>query len=253
MNARNNIHHRSLVLLILFGIVLGCTHQEVVNSPCATLNATFDIKPRTDLALAFGNDAIKSAVEAMTEGFAKGAITSVSKLTDVGKDAAIGTAKANGRNPSPNDIAELEKYLSKDVAPAIKQNPTCNFTVSSIGKPYIGVENVALREVGDKRIPTVWIKNTGQTEATCHITINLILDGKTQPGIADLRLGPSQARSLSLDGASLPTADIEDGKISLLISVTISYPLEMGGPSITSQETWRYEHATKHFIVASQQ
>lgn len=57
MNASKDIHHKSFVLLIVFGTLLGCTHQEVTNSPCATLNATFDIKPRTDLALAFGNDA----------------------------------------------------------------------------------------------------------------------------------------------------------------------------------------------------
>jgi hypothetical protein len=253
MNATKNVHRKSFVLFILFATVLGCTHQEVVNSPCSTLNATFDIKPRTDLALAFGNDAIKAAVDAMTKGFAKGAIKSVSKLTDAGKNAAVGTAKANGKTPSPVDVAELEKYLSKDVAPAIKQNPTCNFTVSSVGKPYVGIEKVALRDMGDKRIPTVWIKNTGQMEAKCHVTINLILDGKTKPGITDLRLGPSQTRSLSLNEANLPTADIEAGKTSLLITVVISYPLEIGGPSSTSQETWRYEHAEKDFKLVSQQ
>ncbi len=252
MNARKNFHCKSFVLLILFSIVLGCTHQEVVNSPCATLNATFDIKPRTDLALAFGNDAIKAAIDAMAEGFAKGAIKSVSKLTDAGKNAAVGTANANGKTPSPVDVAELEKYLSKDVAPAIKQNPACNFTVSSVGKPYVGIEKVALLGKGDKRIPSVWVKNTGQMEAKCHVTINLILDGKTQPGIIDFRLGPSQIRRLSLDEANLPTDDIEAGKTSLLITVVISYPLELGAPSITSQETWRYEYADKDFKLISQ-
>jgi hypothetical protein len=224
-----------------------------VNSPCVTLPATFDIKPRPYLTLAFGNDAMKAAVDAMTEGFSKGALTSVPKLTDVGKNAALGTAKANGRTPSPLEIEELEKYLSKDLALAITQNPTCHFTVSSVGKPYIGIETVALREMGAKRIPTVVIKNAGQMEARCHVTINLIVDGKAQPASTDLRLGPSQMRSLSLNEANLPTADIEAGKTSLLITVAISYPQETGGPPMTSQETWRYEHVAKHFKLVSQQ
>lgn len=101
MNARTMIRRRSIVLLILAGTILGCSPQKVVSSPCATLNATFDIKPRSDLALAFGNDAIKAAVDAMTEGFAKGAITSVSKLNEAGKNAAVGTAKANRKTHHP--------------------------------------------------------------------------------------------------------------------------------------------------------
>jgi len=253
MKTNNDIPCKFLVLLLLFGTIVGCSHQQVVNSPCTTLNATFDIKPRTDLALAFGNDAIKAAVEAVVEGFSKGAITSVSSLTDSGKDAAVKTAKANGKTPSSPDISELANYLSRDVVPTIKQHPTCNFTVSSVGKPYIGIEQIALREIKDKQIPTVWIKNTGQMEANCHVALNLILGGKATLGNIDLRLGPNQTRSLSLDDANLPMADIEAGKISLLITVAISYPLEAGGAPITSQETWRYEHGTKHFSLASQE
>ena len=253
MHARKNVLCMSFVLLILFEAVLGCDHQQVVPSPCVTLPATFDIKPRLYLTLAFGNDAMKAAVDAMTEGFSKGAITSVPKLTDAGKAAALGTAKANGKTPSPLDVAELEKYLSKDLALAITQNPTCHFTVSSVGKPYIGIETVALREMSAKRIPTVVIKNTGQMEAKCHVTINLVVEGKAQPASTDLRLGPSQMRSLSLNEANLPTADIEAGKTSLLITVAISYPLETGGLPMTSQETWRYEPAAKHFKLVSQQ
>jgi hypothetical protein len=55
-----------------------------------------------------------------------------------------------------------------------------------------------------------------------------------------------------LDEANLPTDDIEAGKTSLLITVVISYPLELGAPSITSQETWRYEYADKDFKLISQ-
>ena len=253
MHARKNVHRKAFVLVILFGTVLGCAHQQVVNSPCVTLTATFDIKPRTDLALAFGNNGIKAAVDAMAEGFSKGAITSVSKLTDAGKNAAVGTAQANGKTPSPGDVAELEKYLSKDLAPAIKQNPMCTFTVNSVGRPYVAIENVMLREMGNKRIPTVVIKNTGQMEARCHVTINLVVEGNAQPASTDLRLGPNQIRTLSLNEATLPTAEIEAGKASLLVAVVVSYPLETGGPSMTSQETWRYEHAAKHFKLVSQQ
>lgn len=252
MKASKDTHRKSFVLLILFWTILGCTHQAVVNSPCATLNAEVHFKPRADLELVFGNDAIKAAVEAVTEGFAKGAITSVSNLTDVGKNAAAKTAKANGKTPSSTDIAELDRYLRKAVVPAITQNPNCNFTVISMGKPYIGIEQIALSSVGEKQIPRIVIKNTGQTEATCHVVMKATFGGKTESGSTDLLMGPSQTKGLSLQSAILPMPDIEAGKTSLLIAVEITYPREGGGTPITSQETWRYEHVTKGFILISQ-
>lgn len=243
----------SFLLVIVFGILLGCTHQEVRTSPCVTLHATFDIKPRTDLALAFGNDAIRAAVDAVTKGFAKEAITSVSNLTELAKNAAVRTATAKGKTPTLANISELEKYLSDDVVPAMRQNPACTFTVSSGGKPYIGIEDVAFLNMADKQIPALLLRNTGQMEAHCHIDLKLILDGKASSALMDLRLGPSQARTISFEEVNLPMADIETGKASILISVAISYSYGAGEPPVTSQETWQYKPATKHFIVVSQE
>lgn len=84
------LHRPSLAVLLLLGSILGCA--QVINSPCANLNATVDIKPRADLALVFGNDAIKEAIGAVTRGITQG-IASVSDLTESGKSAALKTAK----------------------------------------------------------------------------------------------------------------------------------------------------------------
>jgi len=252
MKAKKSIHLEAFVLLILFGTILGCTHQEVVNSPCTSLNATVDIKPRADLALAFGNDAIEAAVKAVVKGFTKGAITSVPNLTDSGKNAALRTAKAAGRNPSPTDISELEKYLARDLVPSIKQNPACNFTVSSVGKAYVGIEAISFITYKDKQIPELKIKNTGQIEANCHFTLKLIIGGKRTSASTDFRLGPSQERLISFANIDLPMADIKAGKTSLFIAVVISYPQEAGGPLVTSEETYQYDHNSRYFSLASQ-
>lgn len=253
MKVRKVSHRQSFVLLILFLTILGCTHQQVTNSPCATLNAAFTFEPRTDLKLAFGNDAIKAAVEALTEGFAKGAVTSVSNLTDFAKNAAVRTATANGKTPSPIDISELEKYLSKDVAPAIRQNPTCTFTVSSVGKPYIVIEDVAFLNMANNQIPAIRLKNTGQMESKCQVGFKLILNGNASSGAKDILLGPSEATTLSFEEFNLPMADIEAGKSSFLIEVRISHSNVAGESPITKQQTWQYKPTTKHFIVIARE
>ena len=241
------IHWRLLVLFLLFGPMLGC----VINSPCANLNATVDIKPRADLALVFGNDAIKAAVDAVTDGVSRG-LASISDLTESGKSAALKTAKENGKNPSANDIAELNRYLSRDIVPAIKQNPTCNFTVSSVGKPYVSIEKIALTEQAGKEVPSAWLKNFGQTETTCNVVFRYILDGKSDSGPIQMRLGPGQTRMISLEEVNLPLADIQSGKSTLLLQLDISYPREQGAHPTKSTETWQYQHSTRRFISVSE-
>jgi hypothetical protein len=175
----------------------------------------------------------------------------VPNLTASAKDAALSTAKANGKNPTANDIAELEKYLSSDVIPTIKQNPTCNFTVVSLGRPYVGIEQVTIESMGERRIPQVTVKNTGQAEVSVHVVLRQILDGTEHSnGAIDLRLGPNQGRGLSVRDVSLPISDIESGKSLLTIAVTMSYPLEPGGTPASNQETWQYDHTTRHFVLA---
>ena len=245
------IRSRLFIFLFILWPIIGCTHQEIHDSPCATLNATVQIKPSVSLSLMFGNDAIKAAVDAMVGRLAKQGDKSVPSLTSSGKDAALSTAKTNGMNPTTNDIAALETYLNNDVVPTIKQNPTCHFTVVSLGKPYVGVEKVSIESMGDRRIPQVSVKNTGQAEVRCRVVLAQFIAGvEHSSGTADLRLGPNQGRGLFLPEANLPITDIESGKSSFIIAVAISYPLNTGETSASSSEAWQYDHTTRQFILA---
>lgn len=230
----------------------GCTHQEVINSPCANLNATVDIKPRADLAIAFGNDAIKAAINAVTTGLTQGR-ASVSDLTDTGKNAALEKANATGKSPSAGDMAELDRYLRRDVVPTIKQNPTCHFTVTASGKPYVGIEEIGLERQGDTKVPQVSFKNTGLSEAITEIGLQYLLDGKIiRSGSTKITLGPGQSRGVFLEETPLPVSDVESGKVKLSIRVSISYSPGEGGNSTSLQETWVYDYRSKTFTIPPQ-
>jgi hypothetical protein len=239
------------MIFALLMTVLGCAHQEMHNSPCATMNSTVQVKPSADLSIMFGNDAIQAAINTMRGMLAKQVDSSVSSLTSSGKEAALSTARANGKSPTVTDVAALDTYLRSEVAPTIKQNPNCNFTVRSVGRPYVGITEVAIYKVGDKRLPHVAVQNTGQAEAKCHFVMRQILNGtEHSSGAIDLTLGPAQSRGLFLGDSNLPISDVESGKTSLIVAVTISYPVEAGAYPVSHEEAWKYHHTARQFFLA---
>lgn len=249
MKGARVIHRTSLALFLLLGPIFGCA--QVVNSPCANLNATVDIKPRADLALGFGNDAIKAAIDAVMGGLSQGRNLSVSNLTESGKEAALSTAKGNGKNPSADDMAELDRYLSRDVIPAIKQNPTCNFTVTSSGRPYVGIESVIFEPHGKREIPHVGVKNTGLSEARIQGGIQYVIDGKSLAGArVNVALVPGQSREIWVSNIDLPMPDIEAGKVKLGVNIFLSYPVEGRSNPVPLEESWVYDHESKMFVIS---
>ncbi len=138
--------------LFFLATIQACSQpQQVINSPCATLKATIQVKPSADLSLMFGNDAIQTALDTMTRHVGQNEITSTTELTSLGTDAAIRTAEANGKNLKPRDKAVLEVYLREDVVPTIKQSPTCVFKVSASSKPDVSIEDVYLENIGTSK------------------------------------------------------------------------------------------------------
>lgn len=240
-----------IYLFLLLGPILGCNQQQIVTSPCVKLNATLQIEPSPNLSLMFGNDAIQAAMGSISREIGKNANASISALTNTGTDAALGTAKANGKSPSANDITAIESYLRDDVIPTIKQHPTCIFNVASSGRPYVGIEKVALKSIGAKQIPHISIKNTGLAKVNCHVVLRHIIDGKEYSnGSTDIILGPNQKRGFSIREADLPIPDIQSGKIVLTIAVDISYPLEARTSPVLHKEAWRYDHTTNSFFLS---
>jgi hypothetical protein len=165
-----------IYLFLLLGPILGCNQPQIVNSPCATLNATLQINPSANLSLMFGNDAIQAAMDSISRGIAQNANESISALTNTGTEAALRTAKADGKSPAENDITALEMYLGEGVIPTIKQNPTCIFNVASSGRPYVGIEKVVLKSIGAKQIPHITIKYW-LAEVNRHVVLRHIIDG----------------------------------------------------------------------------
>ena len=233
--------------LLLLGPVVGCA--QINNSPCATLNAPIQIKPSTSLSLMFGNDEIKSAVDVISRQITVLGNTSPSGLTSLGADAALRTAKANGKNPTANDITALETYLRDDVVPTMKQYPTCNVTVASSDTPDVRIERLFLRKIGAQQFPMIGIANTGLVEANAHIVIRQMLDGIPRSNdTVDTILGPNQRRTISLPEANLPIPEIDSGKTILTIVIDISFPLESGATPVLHREAWRYDHTSREFV-----
>lgn len=242
-------HFKFVTCVLLLGGLAGCTNQVINNSPGATLSAPILIKPTANLSLMFGNDAIKAAIDTISRQITPPGNRSLSDLTSSGAEAAVKTAKANCKNPTENDISALETYLRDDVVPVIKQNPTCIFTVASSGRPYVGIERLFLRKIGDKKFPMIGIVNTGTAEANTQIVIHELLDDREHSNFSSdpIIIGPGQRRTISLPENKLPISDIDSGKTVLTLIVDISYPLESGTTPNLHRETWRYDHASNEF------
>lgn len=232
--------------MLLLSPFLGCAQMK--DSPCGTVNAPIQVNSGTTLYPMFGTDAIKAAVEAVSRQIMSQGNTSLSGLTSSGTDAGLKTAKANGKNPSADDITALETYVRDDVVPTMKQHPTCNFTVAAAGSPYVGIEKLFLRKNGDRQFPIVGIVNTGLSDANAHIAIHQTLDDIPHSNdTVDTILGPNQRRTISLTEANLPIHEIDSGKTVLRIVIDISYPLESGATPVLHREAWRFDHTSKEF------
>ncbi len=241
--------NKRLLALFLPMVFAACQQQHVVNSPCSTVNASFDIKPRTDLSLVFGNDAIRAAIDAIKGGLSQG--MPVQELSNSGKDVAVRAAKANGNNPTANDVSAFQEYLSHDIIPAMEQHPTCTFTVTSVGRPYIGVERVTITDLGGQRVPAVVVKNTGQAEVNSHVLVRYLIDGLEKSRAQfDIRLGPNQGRTTWPKDHNLPISDIEAGKNKLRMLIIVSYPMESGAPPVSYQEIWEYNPQARAFTLS---
>lgn len=239
--------------LFFLATIQACSQPEqVINSPCATLKATIQVKPSADLSLMFGNDAIQTALDTMTRHVGQNEITSTTELTSLGTDAAVRTAEANGKNLKPQDKAVLEAYLREDVVPTIKRSPTCVLKVSASSKPDVSIEDVYLENIGDKQIAKVKIANTGQGEARfVHVVLRNIIDGMNPlSGQTEMVLGPGQWRNVSNPQAAFPMSDIGSGKMKLTVVVQLSYAKEVGSQPFVYQEEWKYDPLSRTFKQA---
>jgi len=231
----------------------GCfQEQRVVNSPCATVNATMESKQNVDLSLMFGNDAIKTAVDAIAGKLVQKPNASTDELTSLGTDSAVRSAEANGKNLKTQDKKAMEKYLREEVIPTVKQNPTCNFVIAPPARPYVSIDRVALIGPEDQPLPWVWLKNTGQSEITCHLELRYMVDGRKYAGGAtDISLVPNETRNASLrDSKKLPISDILSGKSILTFIIKVLYPLESENKSVTHEETWQFDPKVGDFFIA---
>ena len=236
--------------LFFLASIQACSQpQQVINSPCATRNATIQVKPSADLSLIFGNDAIQTALDTITRHVSQNEITSTTELTRLGTDAAVRTAEANGKNLKPQNKAVLEAYLREDVVPTIRQSPTCVFTVSASSKPDVSIEDVYLENFGNKQIAKVKIANTGQGGARfIHVVVRNIIDGMSPlSGQTEMVLSPGQWRNVSNPQATFPMSDIESGRKKLTVVVQLSYAKEAGSQPFVYQEEWKYDPRSQTF------
>lgn len=227
--------------------------QQVINPPCATRNATIQVKPSADLSLTFGDDAIQTALDAMTRHVGQNEITSATELTRLGTDAAVRTAEANGKRLKPQDKAVLEAYLREDVVATVIQSPTCVFQVSASSKQDVTIEAVYLENIGDKQIAKVKIANTGQRGARfIHVVLRSIIEGMNPlSGQTEMVLGPGQWRNVSNPQAAFPMSAIGSGKKKLIVFVQVSYAKEAGSQPIVYQEEWEYDPLSQAFKKAT--
>jgi len=222
---------------------------QVINPPCVTRNATIQMKPSVDLSLMFGDEAIQTAVDAMTRHVGQKEITSATELTGLGTDAAVRAAEANGKNLKPQDKAVLEAYLREDVVPMVIQSPTCVFKVSASSQPEVTIEAVYLENIGDQQIAKVKIANTGQQGARfIHVVLRSIIEGmKLLSGQTEMVLDPGQWRNVSNPQARFPMSAIGFGKKKLIVFVQVSYAKEAGTQPIVYQEEWAYDPPSQTF------
>jgi len=237
--------------LLFLASIQACSQPppQMINSPCATKNATIQVKPSADLSLMFGDDAIQTGLDAMTRHVGQNEITSATELTRLGTDTAVRTAAANGKNLKPQDKAVLEAYLREDVIPRIIQSPTCVFKVTASSKPEVTIEAVYLENIGDKQIAKVKIANTGQQGARfVHVVVRSIIEGMNPlTGQTEMVLSPGQWRNVSNPQATFPMSAIGSGKKKLIVFVQVSYAKEAGRQPIVYQEEWEYDPLSQTF------
>jgi len=222
--------------------------QQVSNPPCVARNATIHVKLNADLSLMFGDDAIQTAVDAMTRHVGQKEITSATELTRVGTDAAVRTAEVNDKNLKPQDKAVLEAYLREEVVSPIIRSPTCVFKVSASSTPDVTIDAVYLENIGDKQIIKVKISNTGQQGARfIHVVLRSIIEGmKPLSGQTEMVLDPGQWRNVSNPQARFPMSAIGSGR-KLIVFVQVSYAKEAGSQPIVYQEEWAYDPLSRTF------
>jgi hypothetical protein len=222
---------------------------QVINPPCVTRNATIQMKPSVDLSLMFGDEAIQTAVDAMTRHIGQKDLTSATELTRVGTDAAVRAAEGNGKNLKPQNKAVLEAYFRENVIPTIIQNPTCLFKVSASSQPEVTIEAVYLENIGDQQIAKVKIANTGQQGARfIHVVLRSIIEGmKPLSGQTEMVLDPGQWRNVSNPQARFPMSAIGFGKKKLIVFVQVSFAKEAGTQPIVYQEEWAYDPPSQTF------
>lgn len=243
----------AIILMIFF--LSGCVQQQQAsNNFCTSLNATIDIKPRTDLALLFGNDAIRTAIEAIHRQVLSQPNTPQESLVRTGQTAGIEKAESDGKRLSDHDKSSLESYLRESVVPTVVQNPTCIFNVSASTKPYIGIESVSLGSGGQDQVVRVKVRNSGQTEANpVRLVVKNIVGGKEySKAEGKLTLGPGQSREVSDAIAKLPIAEIIEGKLTLDVDIELSYLNGVGTAPIIHREVLHFRPADKSFgFIAS--
>jgi hypothetical protein len=147
----------------------------------------------------------------------------------------------------------METYLRNEVVPAIRQNPTCVFSVSPLAKPYVAIDNIFVGIIGGKEIAQVRIKNTGQEEANpAHIALWHITDGiDSLRGERDIVLGPGQSKMFSVPDLTLPLSDVRSGTTTLFVVVEIRYVREIGGNVVSYREEWTYHPPSNNFVQVS--
>jgi hypothetical protein len=239
---------RSLSSLLLMATIHGCSPQpiQVTGSPCSTLHSTVQSKSSVELALLFGTDAIKAAMDAIKRQIATLESTPTAELTSLGTDVAVHTAQASGKNLMPQDRTAMEIYLQDEMVPAIRQNPAC-FTGSSSSKSYFGVERIV---IAPGQAPEIVITNSGQAEARAEMFIRQFVNGSERSrSQRSLTLGPGLSRSVFTESAPLPISEVLDGKATLMIAVSISYHPEPNAKRVELKEAWQYDPSYNRFIL----
>lgn len=214
------------------------------------MNSPVQIEPNAAMSLVFGSSAIRTALDSMVKPLNTESSISDIKLIDVGADSAIRSVQAKGGKPTAEDVSALKSYLSSDVVPMIRQYPTCDFRVTTTGKPLVGIETVTMKNAGAHRLPQVTVINTGSAGAQCHVFIKQFLgDTEHSTGAIDFRLAPGQRRGLSIRDVHLPISEMESDRRKISIVVAIWYSHEFAGARVFHTETWQYDPAGQVFLM----
>ena len=243
---------RFLSSFLLVATIHGCSQQTIqvpssmTSSPCATVNPTAQSKSTIELALLFGTDAIKAAMDAIKRQIATSDRTSPAELANLGTDAAVQTAQTSGKNLMPEDRTVMETYVRDEMVPTIRQNPTC-FTGASSSTSRFGVERIFIAP--DLALAIV-ITNPGQAEVKAEMFIRQFVNGsECSRSQGSLTLGPGLSRSVFEKSAHLPISEVLDGTAMLMIAVSISFHPELNGKRVEVNETWQYDPSYNRFIL----